>query len=428
MTVPLKPGWESKVSAIKPKVYPLGNEARRVVDNTFDEMHRQGRLKYTTDPTPFSIPVFVIYKTDSQGRRKGRAVVDIRKLNDLILPDSYPLPLQSEIIANVQGCTNLAVLDAASFFYQWLLHPDHCFMFTVVTHRGQKTFQVPIMGYINSVAYVQREIDNILRDVRSWARAYVDEIVCGARSLPDLLEKLQTLFEIFLYYNISIKFTKSFLNYPDVALLGQRVNSLGLTTSEEKLKAIRLLTYPDTLGVLEYYFGLTGYLRSYIHFYAQLATPLQALKTSLLQRVPLGGQQRRAYTSKTKLGTPTAQELVSFLSIQEALSQPTTLVHHDPEKTFWIDLDAFKEFGFGAIVFHTASNEIVPEGRWPSASTIQPVFFLSRLLTPAEKNYWPTELEIAGFVWVVKKVRHLIELSKFGVIIQTDHSAIIDIL
>ena len=117
MTVPLKPGWESKVSAIKPKVYLLGNEARRIVDNTFEEMHTQGRLKYTIDPTPFSFPVFVVYKTDSQGKRKGCAVVDIRKLNDLVLPDSYPLPLQSEIIANVQGCTNLAVLDAASFFY-----------------------------------------------------------------------------------------------------------------------------------------------------------------------------------------------------------------------------------------------------------------------------------------------------------------------
>lgn len=65
MTVPLKPGWESKVSAIKPKVYPLGNEARRVVDNTFNEMHKQGHLKYTTDPTLFSFPVFFVYKTDS---------------------------------------------------------------------------------------------------------------------------------------------------------------------------------------------------------------------------------------------------------------------------------------------------------------------------------------------------------------------------
>lgn len=81
-------------------------------------------------------------------------MIDIQKLNDIVLPDSYPLPFQSKIIANVQGYTNLAILDAASFFYQWLFHPDHHFMFTIVTHCNQKTFQVPIMGYINLVAYV----------------------------------------------------------------------------------------------------------------------------------------------------------------------------------------------------------------------------------------------------------------------------------
>ena len=177
MTVPLKPGWKSKVSAIKPRIYPLSNEVRHVVNNTFDEMHKQGRLQYPTDPTPFSFPVFVVFKIDHQSRKKGWAGVDIRRLNKLVLPDFYPLPLQSEIIANVQGCSNLAVLNGASFFYQWRLHPDHHFMFTVITHRGQETFQVSIMGYINLVAYVQREIDNILRSVQSWARAYIDNII-----------------------------------------------------------------------------------------------------------------------------------------------------------------------------------------------------------------------------------------------------------
>ena len=44
MKVHLKPGWELKVAIIKPKVYPLGNDSRHVVDETFDEMHRQGQL------------------------------------------------------------------------------------------------------------------------------------------------------------------------------------------------------------------------------------------------------------------------------------------------------------------------------------------------------------------------------------------------
>ena len=46
------------------------------------------------------------------------------------------------------------------------------------------------MGYINSVAYVQQKIDNILREVHAWARAYIDDIICGARSLSDLLKKI----------------------------------------------------------------------------------------------------------------------------------------------------------------------------------------------------------------------------------------------
>ena len=161
------------------------------------------------------------------------------------------------------------------------------------------------MGYINSVAYIQRKIDHILRNIRTWVQAYIDNIVCGAKSQPNLLDKLQTLFEIFFAYNISISLIKSYLNYLNVMFLGQLIDSLGLITLEQKSKAIKLLTYLNTLRVLKYYLGLTGYLRSYIHFYAQLAILLQVLKTMFFWETTLGGQQCRAYTSKTKLGFPT---------------------------------------------------------------------------------------------------------------------------
>ena len=139
--------------------------------------------------------------------------------------------------------------------------------------------------------------------------------MCGAKSLFDLLDKLRTLFKIFLAYNISISPTKSYLNYPNVVILGQQVDSLGLTTSNQKLRAIKLLTYFDTLETFEYYLGLTEYLMSYIHFYVQHAAPLQAFKTTLLREAPLSGQKRRAYASKRKLGPPIPQELATFLSI-----------------------------------------------------------------------------------------------------------------
>ncbi len=101
MKVHLKPGWETKVSSIKPRVYPLGIEAKRLVDKTFDEMQRLGRLKYTISYTPFSFLVFVVYKTNAKGKRKRRAIVNICKLNDLVVPEAYLLLLQSNIITSV---------------------------------------------------------------------------------------------------------------------------------------------------------------------------------------------------------------------------------------------------------------------------------------------------------------------------------------
>ena len=77
MKVNLKLGWESKISSIKPKVYPLGIDNKRLVNKTFDKLQRLSRLKYTTSPTPFSFPVFVIWKTAANGEKKGQAVVDI---------------------------------------------------------------------------------------------------------------------------------------------------------------------------------------------------------------------------------------------------------------------------------------------------------------------------------------------------------------
>ena len=76
-------------------------------------------------------------------------------------------------------------------------------------------------------------------------------------------------------------------------------------------------------------------------------------------------------------------------------------------------MDGSKEFGFGAYVYHLIDGKI------------KPILFLSRLLTKAEKSYWLTELEVAGLVWVLKKVRHMAESTTTHIL--TDHSSIVDI-
>lgn len=78
--------------------------------------------------------------------------------------------------------------------------------------------------------------------------------------------------------------------------------------------------------------------------------------------------------------------------------------------------------GFGVILYHVAGNEW-DEKTPPPRDKIQPILYLSKRLTEAETRYWPTELEVAGLVWLVRKLRHYFEDSKDPIMIFTDHSA-----
>lgn len=83
------------------------------------------------------------------------------------------------------------------------------------------------------------------------------------------------MFALFDKINIALKPSKSYVGYPTVALLGQKVDSLGLSTAADKLEAIRSIQFPDKLKDLETYVGMTNYLRNYVSYYAQLVEPLQ---------------------------------------------------------------------------------------------------------------------------------------------------------
>ena len=120
-------------------------------------------------------------------------------------------------------------------------------------------------------------------------------------------------------------------------------------------------------------------------------------------------------------------ELNAYHQLQGVFASPTMLHHHDPARQLYVDLDVSKEFGFGAHIYHTKQDATVTKDldtsketmeattkaiqEAPKQKSMQPILFLSRQLTPAETRYWPTEMEMAGIVWVVKKIRHLIEAS-----------------
>ncbi|SLM38387.1 probable transposable element [Lasallia pustulata] len=161
LSIPLTVDWNTSTAAkLSHWVYPMGPNERAVIDEEFDKMHKQGRMSWSAEPTPFSFPVFMVWKTVFSGSekkptKKGRVVVDIRGLNKITTTDAYPIPLQSEIISAVHRSKFISTMDCTGFFHQWPVKEEDRHKLTVVSHRGSERFNVVVMGFKNSPPYVQ---------------------------------------------------------------------------------------------------------------------------------------------------------------------------------------------------------------------------------------------------------------------------------
>ncbi|KAJ5675356.1 hypothetical protein N7462_008253 [Penicillium macrosclerotiorum] len=380
------------------RTYKQGPDAQACIDKVFDQLHDQGKMSWTDRHTPSALPVFVVWKYVTRNgvqSRVGRPVIDCRDINDILEADLYPLPLQEDVIQLTKDKRFITAVDAAKFFYQWRVHPDDIPYQAVVSHRGQELLHVVTMGNKNSVAYVQRQMDNLLREFRAWCRAYVDDTFAADDTLEDHIAHLHQLFSLF--------------------------------DRPEKLHAITSLEFPRTCKQLETYLGMTGEFRHYIQSYAQKSGPLQLRKTALLRGSPTKGGERKQWSRQATLAQPTDAEIQSFKTLQDEFKNPKWLVHFSRDRQLYIDLDASKEegAGFGAMVYHLdPAYEHTEYAKPPAVTKKQPVLFLSRLLSQAETRYWPTELEVACLVWVLKKTRHLIEAAPIDLppIIYTDNA------
>lgn len=138
--------------------------------------------------------------------------------------------------------------------------------------------------------------------------------------------------------------------------------------------------------------GMTGWYRRFIADYASISEPIFAtLKKG--KSFEFGEAAKEA-----------------FKKLKVALTESPVLRHPDFDRHFYIQCDA-SDVGVGGVLFQKddEGNE-------------HPVAFVSKKLTPAQKNYSVTERQCLAVVMYVKKFRPYIELMPFTVI--TDHSSL----
>ena len=260
--------FKSETASKLNKMYSLEVKDRSFIDAIFDKLHQQSKLHWTIQFISFSYSVFVVWR-DTSADQKRRVIIDIRDLNDIIESDSYSLSLQSDIIAKIVDSFYISIIDVVDWFHQFNVQRKNRHKFIIVTHREQKKFSVTLMSYKNSSFYVQRQTNKLLRSYKQFAKTYVDDIIVHFKILQKHLKHLRTLFQMFRTKRINLVVTKSFLAYFSVTLLDQRVDSLDMSITVEKIIVIISLRFSLNLRDLEIFMKFTDWLRSSISRYAQ---------------------------------------------------------------------------------------------------------------------------------------------------------------
>ena len=154
-----------------------------------------------------------------------RAVADLRKVNECVERDSYPMPDIQELLDQLSGATWFTSLDLGSAFWQLPLDEGSrdCTAFMTKTHGLMRWKALP-MGFKNSSAYFQREIDAALGSLRlNCCVVYIDDIcVYSSGTLEDHLQKVKAVLRALRVIGFSGNPTKCFFAQQEVTFLGHR--------------------------------------------------------------------------------------------------------------------------------------------------------------------------------------------------------------
>src|SRR5439155_14622072 len=110
------------------------------------------------------------------------------------------------------------------------------------------------MKFINSVSYVQHQINDILQSLHEFVQAYINDIIMFSKTLKKHKNHLHYFFFLLIERNIVINSKKTFIRFLIIQFLDQKVSFFSLTITKEKMKIITKLKFSRNLINLEIYF------------------------------------------------------------------------------------------------------------------------------------------------------------------------------
>ena len=248
------------------------------------------------------------------------------------------------------------------------------------------------LGLCNAPATFQRCMLSIFSDmVKRIMEVYMDDITVYGESFDECLVHLETILHRCIEKNLVLNWEKCHFMVNQGIVLGHIIFERGIEVDRAKVELISKLPSPTNVKTVRQFLGHAGFYRRFIQDFSKIAKPLNKLLEKDA-KFELDAECQGKF-----------EELKAYLNTAPIVRAPGWHL------SFEVMCDA-SDLAFGAVL-----GQIV-EGK-PYV-----VYYASKTLNEAQRNYTTTEKELLAVVYALDKFRSYLIGS--AIVIFTDHSAL----
>lgn len=360
------------------------------IEEKVGEWIRKGIVRRST--SPFAHNVVLAPKKDGS----KRLCINFKPLNEITVPQKFPMPRVDELLDSLQGASVFSTLDFKDAYLQIAIHPDDRHKTAFHTRTGKYEFTCMPFGLVNAPAELQRQVNHDFEEPikEGWLVVYMDDVLIFSRHAQEHLRHLRRALQLVREKQWVLNKEKCSFFMQTITFLGHRVSAAGVQPDPLKIEAIRSWPLPlRSRRDIQSFYGLASYYRRFIPGFASIAAPL----TDLLRKdtdFVWGEAQDKA-----------ARTLILHLTSSPVLALP------DFDKQFFLTADA-SQTAVG-VVLSQKENE---------GNKHHIIACYSHRFGKTELKYPVREKELYAVWWGVKKCRHYLYGQHFT--IHTDHQSL----
>ena len=363
---------------------------RSKVQDELTRMESEGIISKVDEPTLWCAGMVAVPKKSGT----VRICVDLKRLNQSVMREVYPLPKVDETLAQLSGATIFTRLDANSGFWQIPLSPESRLLTTFVTPFGRYCFNKLPFGISSAPEHFQQRMSRILSGLAGVVCQMDDVLIFGCnRAEHDA--RLEAVLTRIKAAGITLNRDKCAFGQEKLQFLGHVIDRNGISADPSKVTAIAKMKSPENILELRRFLGMVNQLGKFIPNLATITQPLREL------------------LSKKSSWCWTANQEEAFNATKKELLKPTVLALYNPNALTKVSADA-SSFGLGAVLLQKNSDS------W------KPIAFASRSLSEVERRYAQIEKEALATTWACEKFVDYILGNKFN--IETDHKPLVPLL